>query len=162
MRNLCFSFLLCFFCFSHSLLADEIIWKLNLVRTSDKVDVFLLSDEPEITFDGENIFFKTENIVTSCPFKDLKSFFFEKNIVHTETSIDQININNREFSFLNSETIVYKGCDSLPDVIVSNISGSVIMTNIDYTDSILTISLKNQPSGIYIVNIGGQTIKVRK
>lgn len=162
MRNLYFFFLLCLFSFFQSAFADEVIWELNLVRTSDKTDVFLLSDEPEISFDGENIFFKTDSIETSCPFKELKSFSFEKKIIQTETSIRQVNATSKEFVFLNSKTIVCKGCDSLTSVFVSNIDGSVIIPEINLTGSTLTISLKNEPSGIYIINVDGQTIKVRK
>lgn len=147
--------------------ADEIIWQLNLKLSSNNVNVFLLSEKPEVTFDGENAFIISNNIETAYPLNEIKSFSFEKKILETDpddsgNAIDTVEVGTKEFIILNAETIICKGCNSSSNVYVMNIAGSPIKADINYSNAEFAISLRNQPSGVYIINVEGQSIKVKK
>ena len=160
MRHFYLILFLCFYSSFAKLNAEELVWQLRVNYGSDKYDLYLLSEKPAISFDGESAYFKTEKVETSYLFESLGELTLEQ--IVDPTAIERIEEGARVFQILTPETILYKGGNKDSKVYVFTISGGKVNADIDYSFNEIIISLKGLPSGYYIVNIDGQTIKIKK
>lgn len=120
---------------------------LKLTLQNGAEQTYMLADKPVVTFQGEKVLIASEKLSSEYPRSDVKSFSFAD--VSTNAVEDTV-----------QDTLyIYDGSNfSSPgnEIAVYNLQGMKVADGRD------NISLTSQASGIYIIKVSNQTIKIRK
>lgn len=120
---------------------------LRLSLTNGSSETYLLDEQPVLTYPGQNLLIKTSKISTEYPREEVKKIDF---IEDTNSSVEVSDISTT-YSF--ADNVFY--CEG-NEIHVYNTSGQKVATGFD------RVSLRDLSSGIYIINIKKQTIKLIK
>ena len=128
-------------------------------------DAFILSEKPTVVIQDDKMFV-TGIIEVTYIRSDISKFFFEEissddpRIV--SDGIKSISKDNITFYYVDGENVRISGLKDKTTVSVASFDGKIMSSQkCDGTGSV-TISLGNQPKGIYIISFGGRSIKIRK
>ncbi len=113
---------------------------------------FELATIQKITFEDGKVVITTSNGVTQLPQSEMEKMYFSA----TATAIESMALESDDLK-MKDGTLNVNGKGLLH---IYNSAGLLVqMANVDGQTN---ISLKNLPKGVYIVNLGKQTIKVSK
>ena len=116
---------------------------------------FSIEEQPKITFSGEIFNITSANATMDFSRADVKNFKFEE---RTSTAVETPTTGS---ATVTDDGIRIDGLSQNSSVALYNIAGKVLQT-ITATDGSCTISLKELPSGIYLINYNNKTIKYIK
>jgi len=125
--------------------------------TDGNTHTFVLSEKPVVTFPDENIAVNGSASTTYLR-SEVEKFYF----VDDGSGIESIGNDNVTFYYVDGENVRISGLKDKTTVSVASLDGKIISTpKCDGTGSV-SISLENQPKGIYIISFGGRNVKIRK
>ena len=117
----------------------------------------LLSEQPTITFQGENIVVKTKTTEVTYAMEDVNYFNYENT---SATAIGEItNDNGLKVS---GDHIDLSGLPAGSKVKVYGVDGQLFITETADENGHTTISLANLATGVYIVNANNISTKITK
>lgn len=120
---------------------------LRLSLSDGSGETYLLDEQPVLTYPGQNLLINTSKISTEYPREEVKKIDF---IDDTNSSVE---VQDMCTTYSFADNVVY--CEG-NEIQVYDISGQKVATGFDQ------VSLRELPSGIYIINIKKQTIKLIK
>ena len=130
--------------------------------------VYVLSEKPLVTMPNDyvRIYVEGPNMIDeSFKRSDVKRFYFDyvasdDKDIHTDIKLT--NKDNVTFSYLDGENVRITGLKDKTTVYVTSLDGKAISSQKSDGAGSVTISLGNQPKGIYIISFDGRSIKVRR
>lgn len=136
----------------------EEVTQLSLHLTNGKTERFNLPDKPVISFDGESMQVKSNEMEASYLRTDIDYFNFEKGKVIV--SVDAIDASTEmSVTYLDNTTLIVVA-PGLRALTISTISGTTVLT-VAAVDGVATADLSNLPSGVYVVvPEGHKTFKI--
>lgn len=150
-------------------------YKLLVKLTSEQVDTFALNVRPVVTFDGEYVHIKTDevHIDSAYVYDKVDKFYFDviAEDVIDSTDVEPIVIDEVEelpeetksagFSFAyDGRYAQIKGLGSKGQVAVFSVDGKRMQPKTVATSTTVTISMFELPTGIYIIRAGDRSIKI--
>ncbi len=159
MSRLIFLLLVCFHCLGIHAIDFEKFLRVELKNGT--YNDYIISDRPEVSFEGKIVTFSCKTISTSYDRDNLKNFYFLDN---KETEIININAGNTRFRYFFEEgVIIIEGITEHEDIKVYSINGLQCQVEILYSLNKAKIVLSQLLSDYYIINIGNkQSIKIIK
>jgi hypothetical protein len=126
--------------------------------TDGSTNTFVLSNKPVVTMPGNNVVISG---VASATYSrsEVEKFYF---IYDDGSGIESIGKDNIAFFYEDGENVRITGLKDKTTVSVASLDGKIISTQKSDGTGIVTISLGNHPKGIYIISVGGRSIKVRR
>ena len=119
---------------------------------------FILSEKPVVTLPDGNIAVNG-SASTTYPRSEVEKFYF---VYDDGSGIESISKDNITFYYVDGENVRISGLKDMTTVSVTSLDGKIISTQkCDGTGSV-TISLGNQPKGIYIISFEGRSVKIKK
>lgn len=128
------------------------------LKSGEKV-VFELSDVPVTTFSGDQLVIRTNKVTIPYERKDVLRYTYENVLpdgIELLPSERRVEINR------DGDEIIFRGLQEGNTASIYAVNGILIEQRKVKDRQPLTISLKNHPSGVYIVKAGTETIKVTK
>ena len=129
--------------------------------------VYILPEKPQVTMpeDLVRVYVDGPNMIDES-FKrtDLKRFYFElvspdDKDIHSD--VKAISENRVAFKYIDGENVHISGLKDKTKVSVASLDGKIISTQKSDGAGSVTISLGNQPKGIYIISFGGRSVKIQ-
>lgn len=134
--------------------------KLLVMKLSDgAVEKYALNQKPVISIESKFLYIKTSEIETSYNLLDIESFCFE------EENASGINIPKESLFFRqNSNKFVCSYSSSSAGIFIQlvNLAGYSVPHTINKKTDEIEVDISACEPGIYILNIGNQTIKIIK
>ena len=126
--------------------------------TDGSTNTFVLSNKPVVTMPGNNVVISG---VASATYSrsEVEKFYF---IYDDGSGIESIGKDNIAFYYEDGENVRITGLKDKTTVSVVSLDGKVISTQKSDGVGSVTIYLGKHPKGIYIINFGGKSIKVRR
>ena len=126
--------------------------------TDGNTHTFVLSKKPVVTLPDGNIAVNG-SASTTYPRSEVEKFYF---VYDDGSGIESIGKDNVTFYYVDGENVRISGLKDKATVSVASLDGKIISTQkCDGTGSV-TISLGNQPRGIYIISFGDRSVKIRR
>ena len=127
-------------------------------------NAYILSEKPTVLIQDDKIIV-TGVLETQYLRSEISKFYFEGISLDDHRIIDAIESiakDNVFFYYVDSENVRISGLKDKATVSVASLDGKIISTpKCDGTGSV-TISLGNQPKGIYIISYGGRSLKIKR
>lgn len=152
-------------CFLNSLAtySQENYTTVNIYKKNGETVTFLLSAHPQMTFSSDSVFV---NAADSSEFEALRSeieeITFERGIPN---EIDILESLDKQvfFKYIDEHSITIYGIDNMSSIRIYDITGKIFKPEINSIDAkVFVINLSELPSGIYIINADGNSLKIRK
>lgn len=152
-------------CFLNSLAtySQENYTTVNIYKKNGETVTFLLSAHPQMTFSSDSVFVIAAD---SSKFQALRSeieeITFERGIPN---EIDILESLDKQvfFKYIDEHSITIYGIDNMSSIRIYDITGKIFKPEINSIDSkVFEINLSELPSGIYIINADGNSLKIRK
>ena len=130
--------------------------------------IYILSEKPQVTMPNDLVHVHVDGpntIDESFKRTDLKRFYFEfvspeDNDIHSD--VKAIDVNRVVFKYIDGENVRISGLKDKTSVSVASLDGKIVSTQKSDGTGSVTVSLGNQPKGIYIISFGGRSVKIRK
>lgn len=135
----------CLFGATSTAMAGETALKLSLRNGTSPI--YVLSDKPVASFDGDKIVFTVNNASTSYPRSEVVNITF----IEDAASLKEIVVENEETMRFIDRTVEAEG----RTITVYGVDGRPAASGRDKVD------LKNLAPGIYIATAGNQTLKIK-
>lgn len=133
-----------------------------IFETTEGVKIsIVLSENPELTFNGQTMIITTNGKVQKVEIKDIAKWHYE----NETTGINTIESNNNTvINRTNENEIIVEGMSATSKVQVYSIDGKKQSAQVSYSDGGRAyINLSSLPKGVYIVSINKQqNIKIFK
>ena len=126
--------------------------------TDGNTHTFVLSEKPVITLPGGNIVVNGSASTTYAR-SEVEKFYF---VYDDGTGIESVGKDNIKFNYVDGENVRISGLKDKTIVSVASLDGKIISTQKSDGTGSVTVSLGNQLKGIYIISVGGRSIKIRK
>lgn len=133
--------------------ADGMITSFVVEHIDGSTQKYVMTDEPKISFDEENVWIKTQLIETSFAQKDVAKFYFEQ-IVGVDEMLDDTTI-----FYYDGRNIIVEGKSCI--IVISDMNGRICY-NATLEDGRNVIDMSGYEAGIYIAKVNNQTIKILK
>lgn len=130
---------------------------LVIYLTDGSSAVFPLTEQPKITFEGENFKVVAEQATIEMPRADVKTFKFEE---RDATAIDEV-ANEATSITTDGNSVTINGIAEGCAVRVFNTAGQVVIATTASNGS-CSLSLEELVNGLYIINYNNTTIKFLK
>lgn len=130
-----------------------VVWQKNGQKVT-----YDLHDEPETTFGGGILTIKTSKATIEYQLSDVLRYTYEN-------LYDAIELTPNEHAVDLSEdgtSVTFRGLKAGSVVAVYNVGGALLEKRKANGTHPLTLSVKNRPTGVYIVKAGTETIKLMK
>lgn len=126
---------------------------------NDSMEKYILSEKPMVSFSGENMLVTVDNKVElDIKRSEIERFYFD---YIDPDNVQAMTKNMVSFYHLDGNNIRIIGLQNNTMVSILTIDGKKVSTYHSDESGILSISLNNQPKGIYIIQFNGRSIKVR-
>ena len=130
-----------------------------VIRLTDGgTHTFILSEKPVVTFPDGNVVVNG-SASTTYTRSEVEKFSFE---YIDPNGIESISKDNVIFYYVDGENVRISGLKDMTTVSVTSLDGKIISTQKCDGTGIVTISLGNQPKGIYIISYEGRSVKIKK
>lgn len=133
-----------------------------IVKLQDGTEnAFLLSEKPTVLIQDEKML--VTGIVEETYIRsDISKFYFEKiDLDDPRLGIESISKGNVTLYYVDGENVYISGLKDKTKVSVASLDGKIISTPKSDGAGNVTISLGNQPKGIYIISFGGRSVKIQ-
>ena len=146
------------------------------IKSTEKLEGYLLADKPVVTFDGQNVQIKTADVEISTPYTyaDIEKFYFDvvqDEIIEPDTIPDDPTDNiekedavekvSFEFAY-DGRVAQIKGLGEAPKVAVFNTAGVQAQPRTVITSNAVTITMSELPAGIYVIRANDRSFKIIK
>lgn len=136
----------------------------NFNKTDGEKVTYLLVDHPKMTFSTDSIFVIDANTKIKISYlrSEIEDITFEKGIPN---EIDILESLDKQvfFKYIDEHSITIYGIDNMSSIRIYDITGKIFKPEINSIDSkVFEINLSELPSGIYIINADGNSLKIRK
>lgn len=135
----------------------------NIYKKNGETVTFLLSAHPQMTFSSDSVFV---NAADSSEFealrREIEEITFERGIPN---EIDILESLDKQvfFKYIDEHSITIYGIDNMSSIRIYDITGKIFKPEINSIDAkVFVINLSELPSGIYIINADGNSLKIRK
>lgn len=153
------------FCFLNSLAtySQENYTTVNIYKKNGETVTFLLSAHPQMTFSSDSVFVDAAD---SSKFqalrREIEEITFERGIPNEIDILDSLD-KQVFFKYIDEHSITIYGIDNMSSIRIYDITGKIFKPEINTIDSkVFEINLSELPSGIYIINADGNSLKIRK
>ena len=153
------------FCFLNSLAtySQENYTTVNIYKKNGETVTFLLSADPQMTFSSDSVFVDAAD---SSKFqalrREIEEITFERGIPNEIDILDSLD-KQVFFKYIDEHSITIYGIDNMSSIRIYDITGKIFKPEINSIDSkVFEINLSELPSGIYIINADGNSLKIRK
>lgn len=126
--------------------------------TNGTTNTFVLSNKPVVTMPDNNVVISGVASATYAR-SEVEKFYF---IYDDGSGVESFGKDNIAFFYEDGENVRIKGLKDNATVSVASLDGKIISTQKSDGAGNITISLGNQPKGIYIISFEGRSIKIRK
>ncbi len=138
---------------------------LQVKLRNNTVQLFVLSDKPQVTFDKTKVFINSSEF--SSELSDVLEFMFveAEDEPQPPTSLDQLQSDVKPqmtLRYIDGKTVEIISSETPNVVSVYSINGMPSAAEINYVGSSTIIDLSTQPSGVYIIKVNSQSFKIRK
>ena len=116
---------------------------------------FLLSEKPEMTFEGRALVFRSQEAEIAVARVDFSYFQFE----NVEVSMLERSSGGTEAEFVTTGVLRVRGVKANA-VAVYALDGSVCAVDKSVEGDAVTVSLRSLPRGVYVVRYGATSIKM--
>ena len=116
---------------------------------------FLLSEKPEMTFEGGDLVFRSEEAEITVAREDFAYFHFE----NVEVSMLERSSSGTEAEFVTTGVLRVRGVRANA-VAVYTLDGSTCAVDKSVEGDAVTVSLRSLPRGVYVVRYGATSIKM--
>ena len=133
-----------------------------IVKLQDGTEnAFLLSEKPTVLIQDDKML--VTGIVEETYIRsDISKFYFEKiDLDDPRLGIESISKGNVTLYYVDGENVHISGLKDKTKVSVASLDGKIISTPKSDGAGNVTISLGNQPKGIYIISFGGRSVKIQ-
>ena len=136
-----------------------------IVKLQDGTEnAFVLSEKPTVLIQDDKMYV-TGVVEVTYMRSEISKFYFEQiksDDPRIISGIESIGKDNVTFYYVDGENVRISGLKDKTSVSVASLDGKIISTQkCDGTGSV-TISLGNQPRGIYIISFAGRSVKIKK
>lgn len=121
---------------------------LQVMLSNGKAEVFKLEEKPAISFSPDEMLISTSSLSSSYPRTDVQTMMFLDNAATARPSLSYDSVS---YSYENG---VFTCAGH--EIAVFNVNGERVETSRD------SISISSLPSGVYIINVNGRSIKIMK
>lgn len=122
---------------------------LQVMLNNGKAEVFKLEEKPAISFSPDEMLISTSSLSSSYPRTDVQTMMFLDNVA--TTARPSLSDDSVSYSYENG---VFTCAGH--EIAVFNVNGERVETSRD------SISISSLPSGVYIINVNGRSIKIMK
>jgi hypothetical protein len=130
-----------------------VVW----LRTGEKV-VYELADAPVTTFEGGQLIIRTNNVTVPYDRRNVLRYTYEDLFTGIDLQNDEHLVQiNRE-----GDEVSFRGLPKGSTASIYTVSGQLVGQEKVPDNQSLTISLKDRPTGLYIIKAATETIKVLK
>ena len=136
-----------------ALAADD---ALNLTMKDGTTHSFVLVQKPVITMGEGNLYVSTDNATATYRLHEVSHYAFGDAATGISAATAAATGVVRQ-----GDNIVLGGV-SADRVVVSSIGGAAVAAAVSTVDNATVVSLASLPSGVYIIKVGGTTVKVNK
>lgn len=120
------------------------------------IKVINLKDEPLVTFSEESMQITTPELILEYGIKEVRKFTYSDFETEIRNVKQQANYHQK------GAIIVLRNIKSMKGVALYGVNGMAIPINIKQQGDDYVISLENLSSGVYLLNVNGQTTKILK
>lgn len=135
-----------------ALAADD---ALNLTMKDGTTHSFVLVQKPVITMGEGNLYVSTDNATATYRLHEVSHYAFGDAPTGISAATAATGVVRQ------GDNIVLGGV-SADRVVVSSIGGAAVAAAVSTVDNATVVSLASLPSGVYIIKVGGTTVKVNK
>lgn len=119
---------------------------------------YVLADRPNVTFDGTQLFIKSDVFDDTHSMADIKTFTFAD-----LSEISDVAADERRIVFTDAASVTLEGFAAGTAVSVSDMSGRVVISSAVAADSTATIDISQLPAGVYVIaTADGKSYKILK
>ena len=133
--------------------------KMLVVETNGGKFSFVLSDNLQITFNGQTMTISTGSDIQGFEIADVTQYYFEDNATNVkDLQTGELRISQRDY-----QQIVVEGILPLSAVKLYAMDGKELLGRITLSDGRATVSLLSLPKGVYVISANKkQNIKIIK
>ena len=135
-----------------ALAADD---ALNLTMKDGTTHSFVLAQKPVITMGDGNLYVSTDNATATYRLHEVSHYAFGDASTGISAAAAATGVMRQ------GDNIVFGGV-SADRVAVSSLGGAAVAAAVSAADNGTVVSLASLPSGVYIIKVGGTTVKVSK
>lgn len=135
-----------------TLAADD---ALNLTMKDGTTHSFVLAQKPVITMGDGNLYVSTDNATATYRLHEVSHYAFGDASTGISAAAAATGVMRQ------GDNIVFGGV-SADRVAVSSLGGAAVAAAVSAADNGTVVSLASLPSGVYIIKVGGTTVKVSK
>jgi len=133
--------------------------KFLVVETKDHVKTtYMLSDKPQVTFEGNNLHIVSEKADATYNLLDVLNFTYETQSV---TGVSELREEPATIDYNNGELVV-SGLKANNAVSIYAMDGKLVQQQTASRGGTFRLSLSSLPQGVYIVKVGNITYKIMK
>ena len=133
--------------------------KFLVVETKDHVKTtYMLSDKPQVTFEGNNLHIVSEKADATYNLLDILNFTYETQSV---TGVSELREEPATIDYNNGELVV-SGLKANNAVSIYAMDGKLVQQQTASRGGTFRLSLSSLPQGVYIVKVGNITYKIMK
>ena len=138
---------------------DMVERKYLVVETKDHVKTtYMLSDKPQVTFEGNNLHIVSEKADATYNLLDVLNFTYETQSV---TGVSELREEPATIDYNNGELVV-SGLKANDAVSIYAMDGKLVQQQTASRGGTFRLSLSSLPQGVYIVKVGNITYKIMK
>lgn len=156
MRKKIFTLLLAMLGFMPAVWADDGVW---IERLNGTKQVFLFSQEPEISFNDYDFVITTTAATATFPYDEIKRIYFDSDIV---SGINGINADDSRLMRVTPIGAELSGFPAGTAVNVYDLRGFTLAQWLVPSGGQLSVNLSAFPQGIYIIQAEKVTLKIQK
>lgn len=118
---------------------------------------YVLADRPNVTFDGMQLFVRSDVFDDSHSMSDVKTFTFA-----SFSEISEVKADERRIVFTDTKSVSLEGFTEGTAVSVSDMSGCIVLSATVTADGTAIIDLTKLSVGVYVVAAAGKSYKILK
>lgn len=128
-------------------------------------NAYILSEKPTLLIQDDKMLV-TGVVEVTYMRSEISKFYFEEissddpRII--DDGIESIGEDNITFSYVDGENIRISGLKDKTTVSVASLDGKKISTQKSSGTGSVTISLGNQPQGVYVISFGNRSVKIKR
>ena len=131
-----------------------------VVTTSGEQVGFIFSEQPEWTYEGDNLVITCMNNTVEYPMADVDCIYFDEIGSSSPTGITEVK--NTELMRFVKDGVELSGFAAYTTVTIYNLQGQQIGAYRTDGSGSLNISLADREQGIYIIKANKSTLKIKK
>lgn len=118
---------------------------------------YVLADRPNVTFDGMQLFIKSDALDDTHSMADVKTFTFADLSAIADVAADE-----RRIVFTDAAAVTLEGFAAGTAVSVSDMQGRMVLSTAVAADGTAIIDISQLSAGVYVITADGKSYKILK